>query len=299
MAYSPVDPKPRTETPPDFEPYLRRASPEPPRVDLWDAIRSGWFIVLALTLVAVAAAAALALRGGAEYTAKSQLAVAPPDLEQPGALTGFSDAAQGLASSYSRSVSADAVLDRTARATGLSRAQVRSRVDATSTPESPVFRISATGDTPEEAARLANAATAALVGYVRSNAGSGGGASGDPLEAYREAAAEAAAAGNVLDRVKTDYEALPTATNRERLETAQTEFDVADLRATALRESYLESGGAAAALVRVESEADSGTAVRDKTWQKYVFAAGVAGLLIGLALAMLRAQSIARRRYAG
>jgi len=295
MAYSPVDTKPRTETPPDFEPFLRRTSPEPPRVDLWDAFRSGWFIVLALTLAAVAGAAALTLRGGTDYTARSQLAVAPPNLEQPGALTGFSDAAQGLAASYSRSVSADAVLDRTARATGLSRGQVRARIDATSVPDSPVFRISAQGGSPEDAARLANAATTALVGYVRANAGESG---GDPLAAYREAAAEAAAAANVLERVEGDYSALQTPANAERLETAQTEFDVADLRASALRESYLESGGAAAALVRVETEADAGTAVADKSWQKYVFAAGVAGLLIGMALALLRAQARARRRHA-
>lgn len=275
----------------DFRP---RAAPP---VGLWDAFRSGWFIVLAVTLLALAAAAALTLLGGSVYTAKTQLSVAAPDLEQPGALSGFSDAAESLASSYSRSVAADAVVGRTAQATGLSRAEVRGRVSATPVPGSPVLRVFASAPSREEAARLANEATTALVSYVRSGAGSAG---EDPaLEEYRTAAREAAAADNALGRARGDYEALPSSANQARLERAQTNFDVASLRAAALRESYLESGGASSSseLVRLDSRADAGTATRDKSWQKYLFAAGVAGLLVGLALAMLRANARTRHRY--
>ena len=93
-----------------------------------------------------------------------------------------------------------------------------------------------------------------------------------------------------------EFQQNPTPENRDRLEKARSELDVAKLRASTLRQSYQQGGGAESSpLVNIQTRAQAADAWRDKAWQKYVFAGVVGGILVGLALATLWAQRRARR----
>ena len=282
------------DTPPDFPP------PDPRRVTVLDALkRGGWLIVVLFTLIGTGAAVAVVQQMDRPYYAETQLTVAAPDLQQPGALTGFTDAAGSLASSYSRSVRADGVVSRAARSTEDTPADVRDRVSATPVPDSPIFRITASGETPSAAAGLANASTSALVHYVRTSA-SGGGAADELLRRYRKASGRVSSLSLTVDRLGQEFQLSRTPENRVRLEKARGELDVARLRASTLRQSYQQGGAAeSSSLVNVQTRAEAADAWRDKAWQKYLFAGFVGGLLVGVALATLRAQGRARRYALG
>src|SRR5205823_4742787 len=100
------------------------------------------------------------------YTANVRLQVAQIDPNQPGAATGFATATPALASSYSRVVGADGVINPVARRYHVSPQTVANRVSATPIPDSPLFMVSATDKSSRSARTLANAVADQLTAYV-------------------------------------------------------------------------------------------------------------------------------------
>jgi hypothetical protein len=134
---------------------------------------------------------------------------------------------------------------------------------------------------------MADAAADSLVDYaVELN--SGREVSGDLLRRYR------AAAGEYRDAILKASRAGRGA-RRERLETR---VDTAKLRRDTLGFLYSQSqaGQATVHLVQKLAPAAAAESDRREVLQDYVAAALIAGLLIGVGLAVARANAVARRR---
>ena len=262
----------------------------PPRVAPLEAVSREWPVVAAVTVLCVAIAIAVALAAGRPYYAEVQFTLLPQDLGAPGALTGFPETAQALATSYSRAVDSDTVINR--MPARLRRGDVKSRLEASPIPESPVFRVKARGDSAEEAVELVNAAAVALSEYAEdavrpSDVGEA------LLEEYRERSRQVAA----LEQEKSDLEDANGPS--EELDQVTSELNVERLRAGALRDQYRSLQAVKpGALLTLQGEASVSDAYRSTGWLAYIGAGLLAGLLIGSALAIVRAQR-RFRRFAG
>ncbi len=259
-----------------------------PRIGLAAAIRRHPRWVIAPVLLLVGTAIAIGLARPATYTSEARLTVGRINVANAGALAGFSEASQALADAYSRSIDADGVVVATARETGLSPSLVRQRITATPVPRSPVFRITATGPSTEDATTLANATSNALVAYVtklnRSNPDA------ERLaKSYRRASLELAR--------RQSLENLLRDGDKGAYQRARAETNLTQLRVETLRSVYLTSqqGQASTALVQVLSQANEAISDRSSRLQLLVFFALLAGLVVGCALALLRANQAARR----
>jgi capsular polysaccharide biosynthesis protein len=238
--------------------------------------RHPWF-VLAPILALLALALGTGLVRTPTYTAGTRLAVGGLNASNPASLTGFADAAQQLAQTYSRSVQGDGVVRDVAQKTDASPDRVRSHLSAAPIPETPVFTVTATSDSPGGAIELSNLASQALVGQVdlASHA--------DParlLGEYRAAELERA---QVSARVNAAAASGGTA-----LAAAQSDLLAAEARATSLRNAYEASEQSGTVPLQVIQKADRASSDRSSVLQLRAFIAVAVGLAIGMALALFR-----------
>jgi capsular polysaccharide biosynthesis protein len=254
--------------------------------------------LLAIAPVVVLVAAAVFVANGRQvtYTAQSRVAIGsfnPSPDQAPGAAF----AGTQFASAYSRAITAQQVVRPVARETGLTPDQVASRLNASPVPDSPIVRITGKGPTAAAAVRLSGAATDALLAYVHR--------SDNNVEAktllrrFRAAQARAATAHSAARRARVARDLSPSSSSAQRrLDDAQTEADTADLRASALRQSYLQRSQSETSgiPVRTLNTADSATGDRIKTMKVLVTIGVLAGLAVGVALATAFASSRDRRR---
>jgi hypothetical protein len=174
-----------------------------------------------------------------------------------------------------------------AKEAGVSRAQVREAISATPIQGSPIISVRATASEPKEAVQLADAAADSLVAYaVELN--SGRQLSSDLLDRYRSAASQ-------FRRARIELARAPAGGRREAVETR---VDTAKLKRDTLGFLYSQSqaGQATVHLVQQLAPAAAATSDRDKVLKDYVAAALIAGLLIGVGLAVAQANAVARRR---
>jgi hypothetical protein len=219
------------------------------------------------------------------------------DLTAPGALAGFALATQSLASSYSRAVNAEEVIDDVARRAGTSRGFVRPRITATPVPDSPVFRVEARAATPQRAELLANLTAASLVRYV--NALNGGRAAdvGRFFESYQKAARTFQRSVLARQDAEEAFRASSTSARRDAVITARANESAARLRRDALQSNYLTAIGGRVGVANIQplTRAVSAKSDRRSRLALYVFVALLAGGLIGTSLATLRANARVRR----
>jgi capsular polysaccharide biosynthesis protein len=249
-------------------------------------------------LLLVAAALYISERRPATFTAQSRVAIGsfnPSPDQAPGAAF----AGTQFASAYSRAITANQVINPVARRTGLRPAQVAARLSASPVPDSPIVRIDATGPSAASAVKLSGAATDALIAYVhRSDSNT---QASTLLDRFRAAQARAAAAHSAVRRATVNRDLSPSSNSAQaRLDRAQTEADTADLRASALRQAYLQRSQSQTSgiPVRTLNTADAATSDRNKTMKLLVTIAVLAGIAVGVALATARAASRSRRRAA-
>ena len=241
------------------------------------SVRRHWFLVLVPIALLLGMALFIGMERAPSYTAKTRLAVGGLDSSNPAAFTGFADAAQQLAQTYSRSVQGDSVVREVAQRLDMSPQEVRSSLSGAPIPETPVFTLSAKSDSPERAIELSLLASRALVreAHRASNM--------HParlLERYRRAVVEKQRASG---RVK----ALALSGGAE-LATARSELEAADARSESLRTAYATSeqvGTVPLQIIEQPSDADSD---RRSVLQLLGFAALVLGLVLGMALAVFR-----------
>jgi capsular polysaccharide biosynthesis protein len=259
------------------------AFPEPPP-NPFQAVARHPFLTLLPILVLVGAAVALGLTREPTYTSDARLSVG--DLN-PGQQTapGVVEANQQLASAYSRAITAEEVVQNVSERTRMPPGVVASRLSASPVPKSPLMTVKATGPTRAQAVRLANAATGALVGYVRSVSAANAGAN-DALRRYQEAQAA----------VKRAEDRLNNAVTPADIDKARSALAGAKLKARGLKGAYLaQAGSSGTTPVAVLNRAEDASSDSTKTLRLYVVIGGLAGVFLGVALAT----SVASRRHRG
>jgi capsular polysaccharide biosynthesis protein len=279
-------------------PKSTRAAPRDPGgpiSPLQAVVRHPLLAILPIVIL-VAAALYASRQRPATFTAQSRVAIGsfnPSPDQAPGAAF----AGTQFASAYSRAITASQVIDPVARETGLRPARVASRLAASPVPDSPIVRITAKGPSAVSAVKLSGAATDALIAYVhRSDSDT---QASTLLRRFRAAQARAASAHSAVRRARVARDlSLSSGSAQSRLDDAQTAADTADLRASALRQAYLqrsqsESSGIP---VRTLNTAAAATSDRNKTTKLLVTIAVLAGIAVGVALATARAASRNRRR---
>jgi hypothetical protein len=270
---------------------VSRREPAPPpaaqhRLPVLDALRRHFLLVLLPIVLLVGAAVAYGLQREPEYTSEARLNVGGLNLTQQ-SVEGYTVAVQQLAVAYSRAIHATSVVEAASQATGVPPAQVIERVGASPIPGSSVIRIFATGSDAGQTRRLADAASAALVDYAIT-LNSGRIASRRILDRFREASTRLA-----VERAK-----LRRARRERTRRTQQTRVDVARLNRDTAAFLYGQSqnGQAFTELVQQLAPAEPAKSDRDDVTKEYAAGAAIAGLLIGIGLAVMRANAVARRR---
>jgi capsular polysaccharide biosynthesis protein len=211
------------------------------------------------------------------YTSSTRLAVGGLNATNPASLTGFADAAQQLAQTYSRSVQGDGVVGNVADRTNTSPKQVRSHLSAAPIPETPVFAVTATSDSSDGAIRLSALASQALVTEVNRAS------QADPtrlLEEYRTAELERQQVSNQVDALAVS--------GGDGLATARSQLLAAEARATSLRNAYEASETSGTVPLEIIQKADRASSDRSSVLQLRAFIAIVVGLVLGMALAVFR-----------
>ena len=270
------------------------------RVGSLEAVRRHPLLALAPLVALTALALAYGLTRSPTYTAESRLSVSRIGLTSPGALNGFPIASAALASTYSRAIGADPLVTDVARRTGHSASEIRRVLTSTPVPSSPIIRVMATGDSEQEAIRTANDGSAALQRYItRLN-------NDNPnavrlRERYREASLLAAKRRRERDRLESVFGRTPNAQESRRLAAIDAKVDEARLQTQILRTALTdaESTQSTASILQRLSGASVAVSDRFSRLQLLVFIGVAAGSLLGIALATLWANRVARRRAIG
>ena len=264
-----------------------------------DAMRRYWFLVVACVVVATAVAIYSEAIRDSTYTATTNVAVGRIDVSNPGALAGFSLATQTLAQSYARAIVADEIRRDVARRTGLKEGTIRADLRASAIPESSVIRITGESVDEEQAIRIANEGSAALIAYVarinRNNP--------DSERLYREFRAASLQVSNARAaerRAERRLEATGSEEAARALRSARVARDSAELRRETVRQAYAttQQGQASTSLLQLLNRASSATSDSRSRLQLALFIGVFAGLALGAALAIMRARRLNRLRSA-
>lgn len=252
------------------------------------ALRRHFVIALLPVLLLVGAAVAFGLEREPTYTSEARLNVGGLNITRQ-STEGYVTAVQALAIAYSRAVHAEKVIRPVARKSGRTPLYVVRHVGATPIPGSPVVRIAAAGKDSAEVVRLADLTADSLVDYaIDLNAGAS--SSKRMLKRFL-------AASKRLQRINAKRDRVARR-NGDNLRALNTQSSVADLRMRTAGALYQQSqvGQAETELVQKLAPAARPTNDRQSVLQEYVAGAALAGILIGVGLAVARANAMARRR---
>jgi len=291
------DVEPQSSQAPDWAAQALAAEFTPlPQVGLLQSVRRYWLLALLPIVVFVAVAVVIASKRTPTYTAEARLMVAGLNISSPGAVQGFAGAAQDLAASYPLVIDADGVVNPVARRLHTTPGDVRSRLSASQVPSSSLVRVIATGSSAGDAIQLANTASKALVSFlVKFNR--------DAPDAARllaqlraaELAYQHANAVLVTARANSPLSASAPPTRSEQKLAAAA--DLARIKLNGLQADYQNElqGQAVSSLLQPLVSAQAASSDRHSKLQITVFIALISGLFVGLGLATLRANWVARR----
>ncbi len=262
-----------------------------PRIGVVQSVRRYWYLVLVPIVVFVAAAAVAAEKRTPRYTAEARLMVGRLNMSTPGAVAGFAQAAQDLASAYPLAIDATGVVGPLARQFHTTPAQIRNEISSSQVPSSPIVRVFATGSSPRQAVSLANAAGNQLVSFL----GTFNQDNPDVARLLQEdSAAQVGYQRDLAGLQAASKQTGPLSPQGQKLAAA---VNVDKLVTTSLGNDYqiaLQTGTVTSLLAPLQF-ADTATSDKRSTLQIALFAALVTGLLAGLGLATLRANMLARR----
>jgi capsular polysaccharide biosynthesis protein len=245
-------------------------------------LRHPWITLLPVVLL-VGGAAAIGLLRMPTYSAEARLNVGRVDVP-PYTLQGVIIGNQSLAVSYSRAINAPDVLNAATSAVGISRDTADLRLSATPVPQSTVIRVDATGASKASSIALANAASIGLRNYViRLNKDA---QSSAMLRDFQAAQRDAVAAQQRLARAQRGG-------NTALIQRRQLDLQTAQLKASTLEGKYKYQSGTTppANLVQVLAPATTATSDFESRLEELLLIGLVAGVVFGLALALLRANA--------
>ena len=238
-----------------------------------------------LTLVPLLAALAAALYFGltrdAVYTAEARISVGRADVPAY-TLQNVVIGNSTLAAGYARAIDAPRVVRRAARDVGVAPRNVRGKLKASPIPSSTLIRVEADGPSEAAAVDLANAGAESLVTYVtRFNAEQ---EPDDLLADYRRARGRVERLENRLSKLNRNRQG-----NSARIRQTRLDLEVATLRASTLNEQYRGSqANTIDDLLQIIAPADAAESDGSSYLQRLLLLAAAAGLLVGMALALLR-----------
>lgn len=262
------------------------------------ALRRYPILALLPVMILAAAGVTLGLRRPPTYTASTQLNVGAPDISSQ-ATPGYAQAAQTLASAYSREVTSQFVFKPVATKLGIPVGTLPSRLTSAAVPDSPTFTINATGSSTAAALTLARAATSALEHRINV-LDQGENASTHLLTQYRRQQQLAdqltSASGKLQGR---NAAGVGPPVSPSRLLGAKVSAQVAQLAAQALANQYTTAATASrGAIIEVLNPATTATSNRRSITERYGLIGAAAGIVIGAALALLVASIRTRGRWA-
>jgi hypothetical protein len=243
--------------------------------------------VLVPVILLVGGAVAYGLTRKPTYTSEARLSVGGLSLTTQ-TLPGYTTAVQQLAVAYSRAVDATPVIAPIARRFNLSQVEAAKRVSATPIEGSPVIRVRGSSRDKVQAVQIANTAAGSLITYaVRLNSGT-------------------TASSRLLNRFLRASRNLQNATaasrkfklNDPRRRAAKSREDIARLQFQTAAGLYQQAqvGRSNLNLVQKLAPAAPATSDRDSVLQQFVAGGLIAGLLIGVGLAILRTNRLVARR---
>jgi hypothetical protein len=223
-----------------------------------------------------------------EYTAKARVNVGRTDVPAY-TLQNVVIGNQAIAASYSRVVGTEPVTTRAGRISGVGAGEAQDRLSASPVPQSTLIQVEATGMNERDAVALANAGAESLIRYVQKTERQGG--SRELLNRYRVAQRRVSQLERRVQTLSTGKK------NRNKLQDAQVDLDAARLTAQNAANTYRLNEGASpasASLTLIAPAADADSDYREKL-EQLILLGVVGGLVIGLGLALLRANRRALR----
>ncbi len=245
--------------------------------------------VMAIVPIVLFAALGVALGLAREptYTATAQLSVGELNIADPAAIGSVVQATESLASVYARRIQATEVRQNIRRQVG--NTSFSSTVSATPVPDSPIVKVSATGDDQRSAVIVANAAAKALAAYARKLSDPTGG-SGEVYARFRATALKVTEQRDTLRRLKRAYNRDSSEANQRAVNKAQADLDTTLLRREGLRANYQTSQQNARSTPPLSTFALATDATSDRrsVTQILLLLGLIAGAAVGAALATLR-----------
>jgi capsular polysaccharide biosynthesis protein len=303
----PIGPHPLTDDDlppeaPQAAPAARRGIPVPQPA----LTARGWIITIVCGLLFAGGAAIVALGRHASYTAESLMNVGAVNLRVQ-AQSGYTAGAEALASSYSRVAMSGLVERPVAAKLSLTPDEVSSRLKATPIPDEPQFKIVASGPTAADAIALADTATRQMQTYA-DQASTGRDSANTLLKRYQRQTATTARLRNRFfllkglmaeSKVNGATPAMKAAApSQAKLNRAEIAFNTAQLRAEALAGLFQVRIQEVGDAPRVDLLGRSLTAKSDrlKVLEELVVVGLLAGLLVGVAIALVVERFSGRRR---
>jgi capsular polysaccharide biosynthesis protein len=278
------DPEPEPLTPP-------RERSQPSFVGPLEAMLRHPFLTLLPILLAAGAAVYFGIERDPVYTAEARINVGRADVPAY-SLQNVVIGNSTLAAGYARAIDAPDVLERADEETGIGTREARERLQASPIPGSTLIRVEAEGPSEQAAVDLANAGSESLVAYLTElNEAQ---EPDDVLDDFRRVRSR-------VERLERRLRSLRRAEspNASRIRRAELDLEVATLQAATLNEQYRGArANTIEGLLQVIAPADAADSDESSFLQRLILLAAAAGLLVGMTLALLRANArvIGRRR---
>ncbi len=266
-----------------------------PPATVGQAVRRHWIVASLPPLLLVALAVGIAFQRPPTYAAQARLNAGPVNAS-PQAIPGIAEASKSLAGTYARVVDAQAVIDPVSVRLKLEPGEVASRIEASPIPESSLILIEAKGPSSESAVALANATGDSLIRYAASLTRRNDD-SPRLLEEFTQTSRSLQELVSTRRRLQAGATRAPTRAERAQLGRVEAEVEAVQLRLRTLSAVYQASqqGQASANLIQVLSPAIQADSDRIPVLQRLVLIALLAGIALGVALAVLRSRRPRRR----
>lgn len=280
----PVEPSEYRERPVPMPSAGTPAKPPRPRIaGPLEAFLRHPVITLLPAIVLVAGAVVLGIQRDPEYNAQARITVGNTNVN-PFLLQEVVAGNQAIAASYARAIAAEPVSIAAARDIGIAPGQAADRLTASQVPASTLIEVEAKGGSPRAAVALANSGANALIDYIRQV-----NRSNEPerlFDQYQKAQAATRRAERrtvALIRSRGD--------NSRAAAQAKVRQDLARLKAEDLANRYRSASVEAAAASRLTLIAPAADADSDRAdvLEQLLIVGAVGGLVLGFALALLRA----------
>ncbi len=264
---------------------------EPPSSFTLSAIARHKLLVVVLAIAVGLAGAAFGYTRQRTYTASATLQIGQVNPNSPG-FYGYVQSAAALATAFSRAVEAGPVLATVQHKLKLAPTVAVAKLSAEPLPQSPAFRVIATGRTEAAAIRLANVAAAALIEY-ESKSNSANPQASSLLHEYGKETVG-------LQRAATRFAELSHAkAPAETLAHAQAARNAAEVRLKATGLAYTQtvaSQSPRAGLVSLLAAAIDASGDRKSKIELYSLIGLLVGLVLGCVAAVMRERFRLSRR---